>query len=94
MTEELSEREQQVYELLVHGTTNKQIANHLGIVEKTVKTHITAVFKKLGFKNRSQAIAQYYKRKDVTNGPEDASKSSEEGESRSSPEIGAVPGAF
>lgn len=38
------------------GLLNKQIASDLGITESTVKAHITAIFKKLGANNRTQAV--------------------------------------
>ena len=41
---------------LADGRLNKQIANDLDITEATVKAHMTAIFKKLGVNNRSQAL--------------------------------------
>lgn len=41
---------------LKEGNLNKQIAVDLSISEATVKAHITAIFKKLGINNRSQAV--------------------------------------
>jgi DNA-binding NarL/FixJ family response regulator len=38
------------------GKTNKQIATELGLSEKTVKAHVTAIFKVLGVVNRTQAV--------------------------------------
>ncbi len=37
------------------GKANKQIATELGLSEKTVKAHVTAIFKVLGVANRTQA---------------------------------------
>jgi two-component system nitrate/nitrite response regulator NarL len=54
-TEELSERERQVLELLVTGKTNKEIAEILVITENTVKTHLTNILAKLHLQNRIQA---------------------------------------
>jgi DNA-binding NarL/FixJ family response regulator len=42
--------------LLRDGLLNKQIGYELDIAEATVKAHITAVFKKLGINNRTQAV--------------------------------------
>lgn len=42
--------------MLRDGLLNKQIGYSLGIAEKTVKTHITSIFKKLGISNRTQAV--------------------------------------
>ena len=42
--------------LLGKGLLNKQIADQLNISEATVRTHMTAIFKKLGVYNRTQAV--------------------------------------
>lgn len=52
---ELSAREAEVLELLVEGLPNKLIARRLEISEKTVKTHLTAIFRALGVTDRTQA---------------------------------------
>jgi DNA-binding NarL/FixJ family response regulator len=41
--------------LLAEGRLNKQIADVLGIGERTVKAHVSAIFEKLGVRNRTQA---------------------------------------
>lgn len=41
--------------LLAEGLLNKQIADRLAIQERTVKAHATAIFEKLGVRNRTQA---------------------------------------
>lgn len=41
---------------LREGWLNKQIGYELGVTEATVKAHITAIFKKLGVNNRTQAV--------------------------------------
>lgn len=43
---------------LREGWLNKQIAFEMGITEATVKAHITAIFKKLGVNNRTQAVIE------------------------------------
>jgi DNA-binding NarL/FixJ family response regulator len=53
--EELTRREREVLELIVHGRSNKRIAFELGIAEKTVKTHVGHVLAKLGVTDRTQA---------------------------------------
>ena len=53
----LSQREQQVAELLADGASNKVIARELGISVHTAKFHVTAVMEKLGARNRSDAVA-------------------------------------
>lgn len=56
----LTPRERQVMALLVHGMSNKQIANHLDVQEITVKLHLTNVFRKLGVGNRTQAVRRAF----------------------------------
>jgi DNA-binding NarL/FixJ family response regulator len=52
---ELSEREREVLELVATGLSNQKIAAQLGISEKTVKAHLTSVFRQLGVEDRTQA---------------------------------------
>jgi len=54
-TEELTPREFDVLEQIVHGLSNKEIANFLDISEATVKTHINSLLGKLGVTDRTQA---------------------------------------
>ncbi|MFF7250127.1 response regulator [Embleya sp. NPDC008237] len=51
----LSEREQQVLEHIAQGQTNREIAESLGLAEKTVKNYVSAVLNKLGLERRVQA---------------------------------------
>jgi DNA-binding NarL/FixJ family response regulator len=51
----LSAREAEVLTLLVEGLPNKLIARRLEISEKTVKTHLTSIFRSLGVTDRTQA---------------------------------------
>jgi DNA-binding NarL/FixJ family response regulator len=53
--EALSEREREVLSLVAAGLANKQIAQRLGISEKTVKAHLTRVFREIGVFDRTQA---------------------------------------
>ncbi len=54
-TEELTPREFDVLEQIVHGKSNKEIATELEISEATVKTHINSLLGKLGVTDRTQA---------------------------------------
>ena len=54
----LTPREQGVLEHLARGLGNKQIAAQLGISERTVKFHVSAVFTKLGAANRTEAVTR------------------------------------
>ena len=51
----LTEQQYRVLGLLAEGLLNKQIADRLDIQERTVKAHVTAIFDKLGVRNRTQA---------------------------------------
>jgi len=52
----LSPRQSQVLGLVAQGLPNREVAHHLSISEKTVKAHLTAIFRKLGVTNRYRAI--------------------------------------
>jgi DNA-binding NarL/FixJ family response regulator len=51
----LTARQIEILALISEGHSNKAIATSLGLSEKTVKTHITAIFKELKVVNRTQA---------------------------------------
>jgi DNA-binding NarL/FixJ family response regulator len=51
----LTEREREVLSLVAEGLPNKQIARRLEITEKTVKAHLTSVFRAIGVNDRMQA---------------------------------------
>jgi DNA-binding NarL/FixJ family response regulator len=55
--ETLTTREAQILALLAEGLVNKQIAARLGISGNTVKTHLAALFHKLGVSTRAEAVA-------------------------------------
>ena len=52
---DLSAREREVLAMVVAGLPNKLIARRLGISEKTVKAHLTSVFRQIGVTDRTQA---------------------------------------
>lgn len=54
----LTKREKEVFTLLISNKTTKEIANKLGISEKTVRNHISNTMQKLGVKGRSQAVVE------------------------------------
>jgi len=54
--EGLTPREKEVLRLLTQGSTNKEIAKALFISEKTVKSHLNSIFRKLKVSRRLQAI--------------------------------------
>jgi NarL family two-component system response regulator LiaR len=53
--ETLSHREAEVLQLLARGSANKQIGHDLGIAEKTVKSHVGNILRKLGVQSRTLA---------------------------------------
>lgn len=52
----LTERQREVLQLLCQGLTNKDIARALGMQEKTVKGHVSAIFRALKVVHRLQAV--------------------------------------
>ncbi len=52
---ELTDREVQILRLLAQGATNQEIADELGISEKTVRNRLSEIFSKLHLNNRTQA---------------------------------------
>jgi DNA-binding NarL/FixJ family response regulator len=51
----LTEREREVLTLVAEGLPNKQIGRRLEISEKTVKAHLTSIFRAIGVSDRMQA---------------------------------------
>ncbi|HEX4669416.1 MAG TPA: response regulator transcription factor [Solirubrobacterales bacterium] len=54
----LSEREQEVLSLIANGSTNKEIAGRLHLSPHTIKEHTSAIYRKLGVRNRAEATRQ------------------------------------
>ncbi|MCC9308324.1 helix-turn-helix transcriptional regulator [Kitasatospora sp. RB6PN24] len=52
----LTAREREVLLLVARGNSNRRVATSLGISEKTVKNHLSAVFSKLGASDRTHAV--------------------------------------
>jgi DNA-binding CsgD family transcriptional regulator len=57
---ELSPREVEVLRRLVAGASNREIAAALFISPRTVQSHLTSIFGKLGVNSRSAAVAHAY----------------------------------
>jgi NarL family two-component system response regulator YdfI len=54
--ESLTDRENEVLQLLAMGLANKQIAGTLGISEHTVKFHVSSIYTRLNVTNRAEAV--------------------------------------
>ncbi|MCK1996604.1 LuxR C-terminal-related transcriptional regulator [Psychrobacillus psychrodurans] len=54
----LTNRERQIFQLLVEDNSTKEISALLSISEKTVRNHISNTIQKLGVSGRSQAIVE------------------------------------
>lgn len=52
----LTQQQFRVLMMVAEGMLNKQIGYTLGVSEATIKAHVTAIFKKLGVQNRTQAV--------------------------------------
>jgi len=59
---DLSSRELEVLNLLVNGKSNKEIANHLGVTEATVKSHVSTILMHLNVEDRTQAAVTALRR--------------------------------
>lgn len=61
----LTNREHEVFSLLILNLSTKEIANKLHISEKTVRNHISNTMQKLGVKGRAQAVVELIKLKEL-----------------------------
>lgn len=57
----LTKRENEVFELLIKNKTTSEIAETLGISEKTVRNHISNAMQKLGVTGRAGAVVELLK---------------------------------
>ncbi len=62
----LTDREQEVFNLLVLNKTTEEIASSLNISEKTVRNHISNAIQKLGVKGRAQAVVELIRLGEIT----------------------------
>jgi two-component system response regulator DegU len=57
LAEPLTEREMQILRMVVEGSSNKAIANRLGLGEGTIKSHLRNIYRKLQVRTRAEAAA-------------------------------------
>ncbi len=62
----LTAREKNVFELLIANKSTRDIAQELGISEKTVRNHISNVMQKLGVNGRAGAVVELLKLKELS----------------------------
>lgn len=63
MTHTLSDREQQVYDLLLEGLSNKEIGLRLDLSEHTVKTHVRQIMRVNGEHSRCKLIVRVFQQR-------------------------------
>ena len=56
----LTKKERKIAELITDGKSNREISEFLGTNEKTVKFHISNIYKKLGTPSRAKLIVQAF----------------------------------
>lgn len=61
----LTPREKEIFNLLINNYSTRDIAEKLGISEKTVRNHISNVIQKLGVDSRIQAVFELIRLKEL-----------------------------
>jgi DNA-binding NarL/FixJ family response regulator len=59
-TDSLTDTQRRVFDHLVLGKSNKEIASAVSLAEASVKGHITAIMTKFNCKSRCKVIARHY----------------------------------
>lgn len=59
---DLTEREEEVLQMLTEGWTNLKMANALSVSERTIRFHLSNIYEKLGVSSRAEAISWALKR--------------------------------
>ena len=58
----LSERELEILQVLAEGKSTKEVAEKVFLSEETVKTYLKQIFRKLGVRDRTEAVAEGFRR--------------------------------
>jgi DNA-binding CsgD family transcriptional regulator len=58
LVDDLTDREREVLALLSTGRTNSEIASELFVANGTIKSHVNSICRKLGARNRTEAVAR------------------------------------
>ena len=58
--DELTDREREILRLIAQGNSNAELAQQLYLSEATIKTHVSAILRKLGVRDRVQAVIAAY----------------------------------
>ncbi|MBR1936195.1 MAG: helix-turn-helix transcriptional regulator [Bacilli bacterium] len=66
MSNILTPREREIFQLLIDNYNTKDIATYLNISEKTVRNHISNVMQKLGVTGRASAVVELIKLKELS----------------------------
>lgn len=66
MSNILTQREKEIFNLLINNMNTKDIASKLNISEKTVRNHISNVMQKLGVNGRASAVVELIKLKELS----------------------------
>ena len=66
MSNILTPREREIFQLLIDNYNTKDIATYLSISEKTVRNHISNVMQKLGVTGRASAVVELIKLKELS----------------------------
>lgn len=59
---QLTKRELQIIDDLLHGCANKEIAGHLGVSDQTIKNQLTTLYRKVGVSGRVELVLVAVKR--------------------------------
>ena len=87
----LSNREAEVAELVSKGLSNKEVANQLFVTEKTVKFHLTNIYKKMNVKSRAQLIVWCMPHTRFVNSQENQNEVKGQTERKPEPPVNTIP---